>query len=371
MAWRRATVADTVTVADTEVWEYTLPQSGVLNGFLLQVENTNGGTDNVLNPIYKNVNWIEVVDGSRVLMRLTGVQAQFLSLINSGAMPVSRFSEVAGVVQTYQALLLFGLVPYDTAYGLDLSQLINPKVRVDIDFTAVRAAGATSFVSGSGRLSMVLLINDGADVTAPERFVKSHEIKRWTSAGSGDEVTQAPLDGEWARVIVRAHVAGSLPHAVLTDIRATFDAGQFVALQEETEWQANALPMVLGSHPVADFDVYRTDSETLDLEHAGSLAYSTFPDNAVDNMALTGHLTGNVTTDVLVAATGAASATDRTWAIKLWPTMPFMSMMWDFVPQGFLDVAQYQRGDIVLTQGVASAACSIVLQQLMANVVGT
>lgn len=365
--WRRSTIAAAETLTDTEVWEYSLPRSGVLSGVLLHIENTNGGTDNLMNPIYKNISNIQLVDGGRILLDVTGVQAEMLSLLASGGEPRSKVREAASDVQTFQALILFGRRLFDNEVGLDLSKLINPKIRVDLDFTTVRAVGATGFVSGSATMSAVLFINDGADVPSPSRYVKSHEIKRWTTAASGDEVTQGPVDGPWSRLIVRAHVAGSCPDDVLPDIKVAFDSGQLVAIDEKTKWQSHAFPLLFGRYPRFEFTLYRTDGETIDLEH-GSIQHYTLQRITNDQ---SGNLTsigcGNVVTALWDGSAAAAASTDENTTIGIWPAHPYMSMVYDFIEMGNLDAPSFERADITLTQAVASAAASLVLQQLMEN----
>lgn len=366
--WRRSTIASAESLSDTEVWEYSLPTSGVLSGILFHIENTNGGTENLFNPIYKNINSIQVVDGGRVLLDVTGVQAEMLSLMASMGEPRSKIREAASDVQTMQALVLFGLHLFDNERGLDLSKLRNPKIRVDVDFTQVNAVGATGFVSGSGTMSAVIFINDGADAPAPASFIKSHEVKRWTTAASGDEVTQAPMDGAWARMLVRAHVAGSCPDDVLTDLKVSFDAGQFVAIDEKTKWQSHAFPLMFGRYPRFEFTLYRTDAETIDLEHASIQHYTLQRITNDQSGNLTSIGCGNVVTALWDGSATAAASTDENTTIGIWPAHPYMTFVYDFVPQGMLKVDGFQKGDIVLTQAVASAAASIVLQQIMENV---
>ncbi len=365
--WRRHTIAAAETLSDTEVWEYQLPTSGILNGVLLHIENTNGGTDNLMNPIYKAINAIQLVDGGRVLLDVTGVQAEMLSLVATGGEPRSKVREAPGETQTYQALLLFGNKLWDNDLGLDLSKLTNPKLRVDLDFTNTRAVGVTGFVSGAATMSAVLLINDGSDQPNPASYLKSHEIKRWTTAPSGDEVTQGPVDGAWSRLFVRAHVAGSCPDDVLTDIKLSFDAGQLVAIDEQTKWQSHAYPMMFGRYPRIEFTLYRQSGETVDLEHASIQSYTGASVSADELVNLATIGCGNVTTRIWDISGTAASTNDENRTINIWPVHPYMSFVYDFSPMGLLKVADFQRADIVLTQAVASAAASIVLQQIMEN----
>jgi len=365
--WRRSTIATQETLADVGVWEYSLPRSGVLSGVLFHIANTNGGTDNLINPIYKAIRSMQLVDGGRVLLDVSGVEAEMLSLLANKGEARSVISEVAGVVQTMQALLLFGRHLFDNDVGLDLSKLVNPKLRVDVDFGAVRVPGAASHLAGYGKMSAVLFMNDGADIPTPSHFIKSHEIKRWTTAASGDEVTQGPVDGPWMRLIVRAHVAGSLPEAVLTDIKVSFDSGQLVAIDEKMEWGGHSLPLLFGRYPRFEFSLFRTDAETIDLEHGSIKCFTIASDSVLDRPTLTAFEHGNVVTSCVVGTTGVASVADQTLTLGIWPVHPFMSTVYDFVEMGNLDAPSFERADISLTQGVISAAASLVLQQLMEN----
>ena len=365
--WRRTTVANVVTLNDTEVWEYSLPTTGVLNAVLLQLRATNGGTSNLGAALEQCVSAIQVVDGGRVLMDLSGSQGQIVSLLGSKVEPRSVISEILSNVQTYQALLPLGMKLFDDEVGLDLSKLRSPKLRVDFDLTAVRAAGATGFLTGTGRLSCVLIVNDGSDVPSPSRFLKSHEIKRWTTAASGDEITQGPIDGPWARLIARAHVTNVNPDAVLTDLKVTFDSGRYVAIDELTRWAADSFGPFMGRVPRFAFTAFKADTETFDTRHGSIDSFSVnslLDTNIVD---LAGFEAGRPTINLNVSGAGTTQATEDSVYLTVWAHNPYKCMVWDFVPQGLLDVAPYSRGDIVCTQGTAAAAASLVLQQLMEN----
>lgn len=366
--WRRTTIASQETLSDTEVWEYSIPTNGVLNGIFLQVRATNGSTSNLGAQLEQCINSVQVVDGGRVLMDLTGPQAQLVSLIGSKCEPRSVVSEGADDVQTFQALLLFGLELYDEKFGLNLANLRNPKIRVDFDLTAVRAAGVTGFVTGSGRISAVMILNDGSDAPTPASFIKSHEIKRFTTASSGDETTQAPIDAPWARVLVRAHKVNNNPDAVLTDIRVTFDSGRFVAVDEKTRWAADSIGLFLGRVPRLAFTAFKADTETFDTRSGGidSFTAQALIDSNV--ACLEGFEAGRPTVNLNVLGAGTTQSTEDDVYITVFPNAPYMSFMYDFVPQGMLEVSEYGRGDIVLTQGVSGAAASIVLQQVVENV---
>lgn len=365
--WRRSTVANVVTVSDVEVYEISLPTRGILNAALLQVRATNGATSNLAAALAQCISSVQLVDGGRVLCDLSGDQAQMVTLLGTGCEPRSVVSEYLSEVQTYQAMIPFGLKLYDNQVGLDLAKLHNPKIRVDIDLTAVRAAGATGFVSGTGRLSCVLIVNDGAEAPSPASYLKSAELKRWTTAASGDEVTSAPMDGPWARLIVRAFKAGSNPDDILTDLKVAFDAGLFVPIDELTKWAADATGLFLGRVPRFQHSIFAKDTETYTTRHGGieeCLAQALVDTNV---SCVAAFEDGQVTVNLNVLGAGTTQGTeDQVW-LSHKAHHPYSCMFWDFVPQGLLPVAGYTRGDITLTQGVVTGAASIVLQQIMEN----
>jgi hypothetical protein len=365
--WRRSTVANVVTLSDIEVYEITLPTRGILSAALLQLRATNGATSNLAASLAQCVSAIQVVDGGRLLCDLTGEQAQMVTLLGAGCAPRSVVSEYLSEVQTYQALIPFGMKLMDNEVGLDLSKLKNPKLRVDVSLTAVRATGATGFVSGTGRLSCVLILNDGADMPSPATYLKSAEIKKWTTAASGDEVTNPPMDGPWARLIVRAFKAGSNPDDILTDLKVDFDAGQSVPIDELTKLAADSSGLFLGDVPRFQASVFAKDTETYTTRHGGleQVKAQALVDTNVACVAA--FEDGQVTFNLNVLGAGTTQATeDQIW-LDFAANHPYSCMFWDFVPQGMLPVSGFTRGQVTLTQGVVSGAASIVLQQLMEN----
>jgi hypothetical protein len=270
-------------------------------------------------------------------------------------------------VQTYQCFVPFGLKLYDEEFGLDLAKLRAPKLRVDIDLTAVRAAGATGFVTGTGRFSCVLLLNDGADTPSPASFLKSSEVQRWTTAASGDEVMTPPMDGPWARLIVRAFKAGSNPDDILTNLKVDFDAGLFVPVDELTKWSADSLGQFLGRVPRFQHALFIADTDTYTTRHGGleeCLAQALIDTNVACVAAFED---GQVTMNLNVLGAGTTQATDDQVWLSFKAHHPYSCMFWDFVPQGLLAVQGYTRGQVTLTQGVVTAAASVVLQQIMEN----
>lgn len=365
--WRRSTVRNVVTLGDVEVAEITLPRRGILNAALLQLRATNGATSNLANSLAQCISAIRVVDGGRVLCDLTGDQAQMVSLLATGCAPRSVVSEYLSEVQTYQAMIPFGLKLFDSEVGLDLSKLQAPKLSVSFDLTAVRATGTAGFVAGTGRLSCVLIMNDGADMPTPATFLKTAEIQRWTTAASGDETMAPPMDGPWARLIVRAFKAGSNPDDILTNIKVDFDAGLFVPVDELTKWAADSLGQFLGSVPRFQHSIWAKDTDTYTTRHGGieECKAQALVDTNVACVAA--FEDGQATVNLNVLGAGTTQATeDQVW-LDFKAHQPFACMFWDFVGQGLLAVAPYTRGQVTLTQGVVTSAASVVLQQIMEN----
>lgn len=369
--WRRNLVANARTLADVEVFEQRLPTSGILSGFLIRLVATNGGTSNLDNPLRLNVNSVQVRDGGRVLLDLSGREAELVSMLGSWRPPASLVSENLSVVQTWDVFVPFGMKPFDNEVGLDLSLLRNPVLRVDVDLTSVRAVSATGFLTGSAAISVIVLINDGADAPSPTTFLKSTEIKQWTTAASGDEITQAPVTGSWARLLIGAGLADSLPSAVVTDIKVSFDAGQLVVLDEPTILAAQFLATLQKVYGPFRADLLRADAATWNSGHGGLEAVQVTRE--VDNTTLraaafaAGRVTLLAEADDGTSGVPAADTTARLTHAEFWASQPYQSLIYDFAAMGMLDVSQFDRGEIVLTQGVVAGLGTIVLQEFAAN----
>ncbi len=365
--WRRATIANAEALATTQVWEYRLPTSGILNGVLFHIEATNGADHNINNQVYQCIDYIQLIDGSRVIFDMSGVQSQMVSLVATRDAPRSQWYEDGNGIQTLDAFIPLGLKKYDNEVGLDLSTLKNPVLRVSIDLTTVRAAAATAYLANSANISAVLFINDGDDQPSPTGYLKTHELDNWTTAAAGVNTTQGPVDGPWARLFIRAHLVNNQPDAILTDCALRFDSGQFVVLDEDTTWQSHNLPLMLGKVPRFDNYIRTNQARVLDLLmgtieeiHQHGVAWQIVP-------TAYPFVTGQLTQILANIQTGAVDGgTHNIWT-SWWCLHPWNCMYYDFADMGFVEAQKYQRAEILLTQGVAAAAAHVWIQQIMPN----
>jgi hypothetical protein len=134
-----------------------------------------------------------------------------------------------------------------------------------------------------------------------------------------------------------------------------------------TRWQADAFALFLGHRPRFAFSAFKADAETYDTRHGGLDAVTGLALIDTNVACLEGWEAGVCTVNLNVLGAGTTQATEDRIYIEVAANNPYMCMVWDFIPQGLLEVSPYSRGDIVFTQGVASAAASLVLQQIMQN----
>lgn len=365
--WRRATIANNEVLANTQVWEYRLPRSGILNAALIHLEATNDPAGNLSNELWECVNRIQILDGSRTIVDMSGLQSQVVTLWATKAEARSLWLEGLNAVQTFDALVPLGLKKYDNEYGLDLSILKNPVIRVDVDLTNIRAVGAGGYLTNSLNISAVLLINDGENQPTPTGFLKTHEIDSWTTAAAGIQVTQGPVDAPWVRLFVRSHLVNTLSDTIITAVRASFDSGQFVPIDEDTIWQANAIPIMLGRYPRYEACLLRADAATVDTFHSRLMAPAGFNTDPLQTLLTVPFITGQLTIELTTATTGVGSAVAEDLHVHWSCIYPFSTVTWDFADMGFIEAQKYQRADVQSTQGVAAAAAQVWIQQMMPN----
>jgi len=186
----------------------------------------NGATSNQENHLHDCVSKIELVDGSDVLYSLSMVQGQALNFFEMGKEPIMNLTEFASDGARESVMINFGRFFGDEAWAFDPTRFKNPQLKITWNLAAIRAVGATGFVSGSGRLTIIAHIMEGA--TPPSGFLMSKEIYSWTTAASGDEKITMPTDYPYRLLLFRVYEAGMDMRENVSDLKLSGDQDKFI-----------------------------------------------------------------------------------------------------------------------------------------------
>ena len=202
-----------------------------ISAIRLNFFGTNGATSNKNNRINDIITKLELVDGSDQLLSLSMKEAQALQFRLTGKMPFMRPGELNGGTQNEQVLLLFGRKLWDTEYYMDLTKFRNPQLKITTDVAAVRAAGADGYVAGSLKVTIDLhVLQEGAKPALG--FFMQKNIYGFTSAASGDEHIDMPLDYPYIGLMMRAFTAGNDVDENISKLKINCDAGKFIPLEK-------------------------------------------------------------------------------------------------------------------------------------------
>ncbi len=198
----------------------------LITGLYVQVRATNGATSNVASPLNKCVSKIELLDGGQTIFSMPAALQRGVNAHLVGGTPHGKISEIGGDSQYDNIPICFGRYLYDTKYAFNPNAFLNPQLKVTWNLAAVNAVGATGFVTGSGRLTVQSHIME--DVPNPTGMLVNREYENFTSAASGDNISDLPVDRVWRALFFRAYESGVALNSTITNTKLSFDSGKHI-----------------------------------------------------------------------------------------------------------------------------------------------
>jgi hypothetical protein len=192
----------------------------------VEVRATNGSSGNRSNLVADCITKIEVIDGGKTLISLTGHQAYALAAHLLNNLPEQLISEVPGLIQNYSVPLMFGRWIGDPVYAFDPSKYVMPQVRIQWNLAAITAVGVTGFTTATGTLTVVADILEGGPV--PVGLLTSKEAYQFTTAASGIEYIDLPRDFPLCGVLARVAEDTVSFDSNVSNIKLNADQGKYV-----------------------------------------------------------------------------------------------------------------------------------------------
>ena len=224
MLHRELIVDASTQTSDSQTYEKDLPQTGVLTGLNIIFKATNGATSNKDSPIEAVVSKIEVIgNGSEVIYSATGRETIALAWSLMGHKPYGIYDETGSAVQVQSYPIFFGRTFEDKSYGLDLSRWDNVKLKITYNLGAVNSVGATGFVSGSASITVVGYRYPAKDGVVPSGYLKTSEIKSFTTAASGDVEVDMPIMHKYRYIMVYCREDGVADGTDITTVKLSLN----------------------------------------------------------------------------------------------------------------------------------------------------
>lgn len=357
-----------------------LPKSGYLSGLEVRLAWTNGATGGAGEDVIDAVDRIEVIgNGSTVIFSLEGIEIAKWAQVWQRRRMVQQRDDRASAVQFASFTVPFGRWMGDPEAWLDLSRWTDVELRVQYSPTISAAA----FLTAGGVLDVIgLFYERGAAPPAGRGYIRTTQVRSFTSAAAGDEVIQLSRQYPYTDLLVYAFEAGIEDGVDITQVELSIDngrlipfTGRWVDVQEENR-------AILDIDPVEELIAFRTDNETIETRLGRIVAGHITP--LVDNPAAVNYpyytvasvAGGQLTTaGVLVAGSalaGTLDATDRALLVRARGHGIGNAIHIPFIHAGrgelagVLQAPSFDELKLTLTQGGAGAAVRVSTRELVA-----
>lgn len=364
---RSAVARDRASISDSSTFELDLKGFTSISAIDIIIRSTNGSTNNQAQYIHDDVDTIEVVDGSRVIYSLSGIQCRSLNCYELGHYPAVNFSELANGVQQELFRVSFGRFRGDPLYWFDPSQYANPVLRVTVSMTI---SATVAFVTNTTTLTAIVHTWDERPPGKRGTFL-TKEYKSLVSAASGDDRGNLPRDFPYRMIVLRAFETAIAFHVDITNIKLTLDTDRVVPFEMRAEQlrDLNAelfgrfeIPMVLdrtNNDVMVTHLAYPRSVTSVALEADQQVA----PDARTINQYT---LQGLEFSTPAVATAITADVQIQFDVLGLGPHFAFAIPFGDMNdPESWLDPSGFGTFEMVLGQGGAGAAVSYFGQQVM------
>jgi len=355
MRYREVELLATKTVADSGTETVDVDVLEPITAIIVNLDLTNGGSAVADAPPESIISKIEIVDGGRVLVSLSGQQAVAAAVLERGGWPDHWYDERANSGQSISIPLFFGRWDGDETFAFNPQAYSNPQVKV----TWAKASG---HATGGVQLGVMARVME--DVAAPSQALFWKTVRTFTSAASGEEPTDMPMENPWRRLLIRAYLTDQSPWQILTRFKLDCDAGKFIPLDLTTTRLINVMRTLFGftSHKST---IRRADNAAVQ-PWLGSDTQAQVTPEAIDAVARIWLAGGSV--GVLRAINTAGGYLGvGTYEVLFSGTLPHSSFCYQFgdfdIAESWFPSAAYKGAKLKLTQGAANAAVAIILQE--------
>jgi len=345
----RKTVGD----AGTETIDFNVDEPITALNLIFRVVNGAAVAVNV--PPENCISKIEIVDGGTVYYSLSGPEAMAVAVYESGKWPWAFYNDGANAGQKVRIPLYFGRFLGDEEFSFSPSKLLNPQIKVTWAKDALHVTGGVS-------LGVYAKLMQGVAPATKALFTKN--IRSFTSAASGIELTDLPVDRDYRRLFIRDYRPLGFIMEDVTHYKLDCDTGKLIVLDWDVYELAEHVRDVFGP-------VERTSQVcvTNGTWYEGWLANIL---GAALNSGTAGHImnawsatAGRWEAFITDAAAGALA--DEVATLTLHGCLPHHTFCYQFGrkddPATWFKASKYGQVRLEMTQGVANCAIGLLLQQ--------
>lgn len=226
MNYRQAELLATTSITTAGTKTIDINVGDMISRIMIICELTNNGTTPTGHPA-DAIKTIEVIDGSEVLLSMSGVEAQAMHFYNGGIPDHNELNYEDNAVCRAAFSLDFGRWLWDELLGLDPTKFRNLQLRIDHNYSL----GGCS--PDAANLRVLADMFDEKTVT-PLGYMLSKEIFSFTPTAGAAEYIELPIDEDLRKLIVLATGDDEEPDIQFETIKIDEEDGKRVILNAKT-----------------------------------------------------------------------------------------------------------------------------------------
>jgi len=355
MQYRDVDILASKSVGDAGTETIDLDVMDPITELSILIDLTNGGSALTDDTPTEIVTKIELVDGGTVYSSVTGAQAVAAYFYDAGRYPPHWYDEALSAGQHITIPLRFGRFLGDPLRNFDPSRLRNPQLKVT---WAKLSAHLTAYV----KLGVRAKILDG--VSGAGACLLNQAVRAFTTAGSGIESTELPTDYPIRRLYVHPLYGTEVPPYIITNFKLDCDEGKFIAFDHDGWAMVEEAEKQFGYGQVRR-NLIVTTGDNHDTQWGNCIAAMLAA--GVQGDIVSGNTSGNraCLCYTMTHAGGAAAAvpTEALFTGCLPEGMFGYGFGLPDDPATWFPAPAYRKVKLLLTQGIASATCTILVQQ--------
>lgn len=168
---------------------------------------------------------VEIVDGSDVLMSLTGLQAQAIDFYHGSNLRLPWNCYLNGNYADIQVGIPFGRYLWDKELAFDASKFTNPQLKLTMDIDA-GGCGVSAV-----KVKAMAAIFDDKKVT-PRGFLMNKQIKEYTMGSATHEYTDLPTDYNYRKMFVQSRTPGTEPNQEVATLKLSEEHDRKIPFNE-------------------------------------------------------------------------------------------------------------------------------------------
>jgi hypothetical protein len=186
----------------------------------------------MLAPMLAAITKVELIDGSRIIHSISGVDLQAANFYDHKRMPYNKLSLTASDYHICEFSLDFGRQLWDTQYALDPQRFDNLQLRITWDEDAANTGIDTNSFE-------VYAYVDEARIVNPIGFLSYEEISQHAMAASSHEYDDLPTDAVIRKLLIKGYSTDHDPLALFSNFKLSIDNDRIVPLDidAETYWR--------------------------------------------------------------------------------------------------------------------------------------